>query len=147
MADKTKICRVLADGSWSGEVREIDVTAPCPAGWVFSDPPSVPAGKKAYQLADGWAVIDPLPTFLPPEPEVPVVRQVTYKADIARRCTEEEATKLRALLDATDDKFYLLYTGVQQIEHDSPEFPTLYGALVQTIGQERTDIVLAPSVG
>lgn len=81
----------------------------------------------------------------PPVEPGPVAGLITLKSDIARRCTEDEAGKLRALLDNTSAQFWLLYMGVQQLEHDAPEFPLLEAAFVEALGADRASEVLAPS--
>lgn len=104
------------------------------------------ACDEAVQI--GWrhanGAFAPPPAPIPPE--APPVRAVTYKSDIARRCTEQEAQMLRGLLDQTSAQFWLLYMGVTEINHDAPEFPILKQAFIDTIGEERANDILAPSV-
>jgi hypothetical protein len=76
----------------------------------------------------------------PPGPPV-----TTQKADIWRRCTDNEADTLSNLLAALPARKRNLYNDCNYLDHADPFFTELATAVGQAIGQERAAIVLAAS--
>jgi hypothetical protein len=80
-------------------------------------------------------------TFVDP----PVPPAVTIKADIWRRCTDEEAETLSNLLAALPAKKRNLYNDCNFLAHDDPFFDELATAVIHAIGEERASEVLGAS--
>lgn len=133
------ICELDAAGVWTGASRAIDDMAGAPPGWVFASRPTVPAGKIARWLG-GWSIEDP--RAAPPTPPAPVI---TFKADLWRRATPEEAQVMSADLQDADAQLRELYLAVQYLDHTAPEFGVLRSSLVARFGEKRADELLAPS--
>jgi len=54
---------------YEGVSRDIGDADPCPLGWVWVAPPTVPEGKFAYFRGPDWIIIDEYPGTYPlPEP-------------------------------------------------------------------------------
>lgn len=69
----------------------------------------------------------------------------TQKADIWRRCTDQEAETLSFLLSALPAKKRNLYNDCQYLDHADPFYAELYAAVAQAITPARADVVLAAS--
>jgi hypothetical protein len=77
------------------------------------------------------------------DPPTPPSR--TMKADIWRRCTDDEAVTLTNLLASQPLRQRQLYNDANYLSHDDPMYQTLYAAVVQALTQARADAILAPS--
>lgn len=90
------------------------------------------------------------PASVPPPPVVPVI---TFKADVIRRCTDDEADALDAALANASSKLRRLYNDIIHIDHSAAEFPVLHDAILNALTQimpadqaaVRTTILLMPS--
>lgn len=85
------------------------------------------------------AIADYVPSVVP-EPVL-----ITFKTDIWRRCTQEEAELLDGQLATASVKLRRLWDDASRIEHSAPEFPILRSEMVNVFGETRTDEILAPS--
>ena len=75
----------------------------------------------------------------------PELQLFTYKADIWRRATDEEAVTLDAALKAAPLRLQRLFDGATRLVHDDPDFGSLKVGIAQAVGQARADELLAPS--
>lgn len=104
-----------------------------------------------YKLVDGKRVAmkgDELADFLdreanPPPSSAPPT--YTYKADIWRRCTDDEFVKLKAALDQAPPRMRQIFADATRLVHDDPDFAQLRGGIVAAVGEARADELLAPS--
>ncbi|MFH5927565.1 hypothetical protein [Roseomonas xinghualingensis] len=71
---------------------------------------------------------------------------ITWKSDVWRRCTPEEAAILDAALAQASVQERRLWDDSTQLEHDKSEFATLCDRMTAVFGAERTAVLLAPSV-
>lgn len=69
----------------------------------------------------------------------------TFKADIWRRATEEEAEVIDAHVSAQPIKLRNLFRDAAYLAHDDPYFSDLKAGFEQAFGRERADELLAPS--
>lgn len=128
---------------------------PTPYGWwPWIDEPAPAFDPATHRLEPAIALDEPgrrivcsfgVVALTPEEIAAQAPQVVTYKSDIARRCTEGEAAMLRGLLEQTSAQFWLLYMGVQSVNHGAAEFPILRQAFTELLGQDRADLILAPS--
>lgn len=79
------------------------------------------------------------PVVIPPTPKR------IYKADIWRRCTDEEAASLDSVLSRASKKLQRLYDGAQYISTGAPEYQMIEQAVVAALGAKRAAEILAPS--
>lgn len=87
-------------------------------------------------------IVDPTTdTFTDP----PAPPAITQKADIWRRCTDQEAETLSFLLSALPAKKRNLYNDCNYLDHADPFYAELYAAVAQAITPARADVVLAAS--
>lgn len=78
---------------------------------------------------------------------------ITYKADVVRRCTDDEAAAFDAALTAASVKLRLLWNSIQYIDHAAPEFQVLHDAILAALtkimaadqAEVRTTTLLMPS--
>lgn len=80
-------------------------------------------------------------SFVPPPP----LPSITQKADIWRRCSDSEADTLSNLLGALPAKKRNLYNDCQYLDHADPFYAELQAAVVQALGADRANAILAPS--
>lgn len=87
--------------------------------------------------------------FSPPPPVVidlsPSAPAITYKADIWRRCTDEEAASIDQALKAAPIRQRRLFEDAQYLDHADEAFAFAHDALVSLFGEPRADALLAPS--
>lgn len=116
---------------------------------------AVPLGLRVLQIA-GHDTSDPKPwksyqhklydpmtgAITDPPNTTPVI---TYKADIWRRMTSEEATMIYADLQDADVRLRATFEAAQFIDHSDDLFPTLLGAITARLGAARAAVILAPS--
>jgi hypothetical protein len=102
-------------------------------GWDTTSTPSALFQGKIVDLTTD-AFTDP-----------PAPPAITQKADIWRRCTDDEAQTLTNLLNAQPVRQRQLYNDCNFLNHSDPMYQTLYSAVVQALGQTRADAILAPS--
>jgi DNA-directed RNA polymerase specialized sigma24 family protein len=104
----------------------------------------------ADRIEPGWIVsgnsytpppvLDPVPgTVVTPPPTL------TYKADLYRRATEDEAERIEEALAAAPVRQRRLFEAAQYLDHADPEFAAMHEALVGLFGEERADELLAAS--
>jgi hypothetical protein len=79
-----------------------------------------------------------------PEPEAPKLAR-TYKADIWRRSTDEEAEALDSALTEAPVRLRRLWDDSQLLMHEAEEFPYLRASVIAVVGEDRADALLAPS--
>lgn len=70
---------------------------------------------------------------------------ITYKADIWRRATDEEAETIVAVLAQQPTRKQRLFNDATVLSHADPEFAELTAGFVVAFGQDRADELLAPS--
>lgn len=70
---------------------------------------------------------------------------VTYKADIYRRATDDEAESIEMALAAAPVRQRRLFESAQFLDHSAPEFADMHEAMVGMFGAERADVLLAAS--
>lgn len=70
---------------------------------------------------------------------------LTYKADIWRRCSEEQAEALHNLLSQRPIKEQMVFNGASVIDHADPLFQSIYDAITQAFDKATADKLLAPS--
>jgi hypothetical protein len=63
-----RIYQLDASQVYQGVSRDIGDADPCPLGWVWVTPPTVPDGKFAYFRGPDWIIIDEYPGSYPPPP-------------------------------------------------------------------------------
>jgi hypothetical protein len=99
-------------------------------------PPAVQAGF--VQQSDG--------SFAPPPPPPAVAGPtITSKADLFRRCTDQEAEAIEAALAAQPVRKRRLFETAQYISSDDPDFADLRAAAVKMFGADRAGELLAAS--
>lgn len=69
----------------------------------------------------------------------------TSKADIYRRCTDEEAEALHAALLSAPIRLQGIFSGATMINTGDDYYPALRAGIVAALGETRADEVLAPS--
>lgn len=79
-----------------------------------------------------------------PQPDPPTTYNIS-KADIYRRCTDEEAEALHAALLAAPIRLQGIFSGATMINTGDDYFPALRVGIVAALGETRADEVLAPS--
>lgn len=72
-------------------------------------------------------------------------RKITYKADLYRRATDDEAEKIEAALAAAPVRQRRLFEAAQYLDHADAEFSAMRTALVGLFGEARADELLAAS--
>lgn len=77
---------------------------------------------------------------LPPSPPA-----VTYKADVWRRATSEQAAIIDTELTKLDVRMRRLWDDASYLDHSTPEFDLLRGTMLTAFGEEETNRILAPS--
>lgn len=85
--------------------------------------------------------------FTAPDPVPAPTNGFTYKADIWRRCTDDEFVMLKAALDAAPPRQRQIFADATRLVHDDPDFVTLRAGVVAAVGEERADQLLADSEG
>ncbi|ALN73530.1 hypothetical protein [Aureimonas sp. AU20] len=77
----------------------------------------------------------------------PLISQatITYKADVWRRSTEEQAAAIDTELTKLDVRMRRLWDDAQYLDHSTEEFALLQATMLQAFGQAETDRILAPS--
>lgn len=100
-----------------------------------------------YENPKGWALdggelraADPEPDPTPPAPPV-----ITYKADIYRRCTDEEADAIEMSLAAASVRKRRLFESALHLDHSDEAFAFARDALVEMFGEKRAGELLAAS--
>lgn len=73
------------------------------------------------------------------------VPAITYKADIWRRCTDDEANLLDQALQVAPVRLRKLFEHALHVSHDDAQFAMLQQAITATLGAERAAVILAPS--
>ena len=104
---------------------------------------AIPEGKqiKSYTIANNAGV----PVQVCEFEDILEPSHITYKTDIWRRCTDEEAILLEQALTNAPAKLRRLFNDANVIEHDSPEFVYLRAGIEKAVGVSRADVILAPS--
>lgn len=104
---------------------------------------SVPEGKQvaSYTIANNSGSPVQVCVF----EDIPEPAYTTYKTDIWRRCTDEEAEAMEQALLAAPAKLRRLFNDATIIEHNSPEFVYLRAGIERAVGVDRADVILAPS--
>lgn len=103
--------------------------------------------SKVKGIAVGW-VANANGTYSAPPPVVsaPISGpRVTFKADLYRRTTEEEAEAIETSLMAVSVKQRRLFESAAYLGHDDDLFATMHTALVEMFGEARADELLAAS--
>lgn len=84
------------------------------------------------------------PALIVIEP-VPVSPVITFKADIWRRCTDEEAASIDEALKAATIRQRRLFEDAQYLDHADEAFAFAHAALVSLFGETRASELLAAS--
>lgn len=80
----------------------------------------------------------------PPIPPAPPF--TLFKADIWRRCTNDEATKLDTALSQQPVRLRRMFNDATLLRSDDELFSTIQSAVTQLLGDSRATDILAPSV-
>lgn len=75
----------------------------------------------------------------------PAVPSIIFKADIWRRCTDDEAATLDAALEQAPARLRRIFDGAQYLDTTDPDYPAIRDAVIAALGQTRAAVVLAPS--
>ncbi len=78
-------------------------------------------------------------------PPAPAPAVITTKADLFRRCTDEEAEAIETTLMGLSVRKRRIFEGAQHIASDDPDFDDLRTAAVEMFGEERAAELLAAS--
>ena len=89
-----------------------------------------------------WLTSGNAPSTPAPEP-APLVR--TYKSDVWRRCTDAEAARLDAALQAAPVRLRRLWDDCTILEHEAADFDELRDGMVAAFGEDRAAELLAAS--
>lgn len=81
----------------------------------------------------------------PPAPEPDPRPVITSKADLFRRCTDDEAEAIEAALQALPVRKRRIFEGAQYVSSADPDFDELRVGLVTLFGAERAAELLAAS--
>lgn len=120
----------------------VDTASKAPAGAVPIDEATW-ADLAEYQGLRRWdgAKVVSVP---PPTPPSAAVR--TAKADIWRRCTDDEGATLDGLLKARPARLQRLWTDSAYLDHADAEYANVLAAVTAALGAARAAVILAPSV-
>ena len=99
-------------------------------------------GNTDYAEYLAWVEAGNAPDQPPPEP-APLIR--TYKSDVWRRCTDDEAVTLDAALEAAPVRMRRLWSDCTILEHEDPDFADLRAQMEAVFGVTRTAEILAAS--
>lgn len=83
------------------------------------------------------------PPSAPPAP--PPAPRIVYKADIWRRCTDDEATQLDAALAQQPVRMRRMFDDAQFLSSGDELFGEVKAAVTQLVGADRAAALLAPS--
>lgn len=76
----------------------------------------------------------------------PAPAAITFKADIWRRATDEEAPVLVSLLEQQSLRKQMIFRDCGYLDHSDPDFLLLKAAVAQALNsEERASLILAPS--
>ena len=100
------------------------------AGFDIEAPPELEAALRADHPTA------PLPTATP---------VITYKADIYRRCSDEEADAIEMALAAAPVRKRRLFESALHLDHSDEAFAFAQEALVEMFGERRASELLAAS--
>ncbi|MDV2988139.1 UNVERIFIED_CONTAM: hypothetical protein Q9R58_27950 [Methylobacteriaceae bacterium AG10] len=100
-----------------------------------------------YAEPRGWALIDGALQAVPIAPDPVAAQQpvITFKADIWRRCTDEEAASIDEALKAAPIRQRRLFEDAQYLDHADEAFAFARTALVELFGETRAAELLAAS--
>lgn len=74
----------------------------------------------------------------------PLVR-ITNKADLWRRCSDDEADTLSAALEQAPARLRGIYQDALYLDPADPDYPMIRDAIVSAFGETRAAELLAPS--
>lgn len=80
-----------------------------------------------------------------PETSQPVSSGITYKADVWRRASPEQAAAIDTELTKLDVKMRRLWDDAAYIDHNAEEFTLLMQTMVAAFGEEEAARIMAPS--
>jgi hypothetical protein len=80
-----------------------------------------------------------------PEPPVLEAEAFTWKTDIWDRCTDDEASALDAGLQEAPVKERRMWDDANSVMHNNPLYITLRSTFAARFGEERADMIFAPS--
>ncbi|MRI57742.1 hypothetical protein D8770_28165 [Methylobacterium sp. DB1607] len=100
-----------------------------------------------YAEPRGWGLVDGALQAVPiaPEPAPPTQSVITYKADIWRRCTDEEAASIDEALKAAPIRQRRLFEDAQYLDHADEAFAFARAALIGLFDEGRAGELLAAS--
>jgi hypothetical protein len=100
---------------------------------------------QAKKVQSGWLYVEG--QFSPPPDATPPAdrKARTYKSEIWRRATEDEAAVIDAGLTEAPVKDRRLWDDSQVLMHEASEFATIRAVMVASFGEARADELLAPS--
>lgn len=81
----------------------------------------------------------------PAAPPPPVVPIITYKADVWRRATNDQAATIDTELTKLDVRMRRLWDDAAYLDHSQPEFLLLQQTMTAAFGAAETARILAPS--
>lgn len=101
----------------------------------------------AEQHADPaqWALVNGTLTRVDAAAPVPMGPAITFKADLWRRCTDEEADQIDVALKAAPARQRRLFEDAQYLDHADAAFAFARAALVSLFGETRAVELLAVS--
>lgn len=104
----------------------------------------VACSEEQYAEPTAWMLKGKKLVAATPLPAAPA-SVITYKADLYRRCTDEEAEAIEVALAGAPVRQRRLFESAQFLNHADPVFATMHEAMVGMFGAERADELLAAS--
>ncbi|MFC5509263.1 hypothetical protein [Bosea massiliensis] len=83
--------------------------------------------------------LEPAPEAVDPPPLTRLA-----KADLWRRCTDEEAEVLHNALSQAPFRLRLIFEAAQYLDSTDPDYPALRAGVVAALGEVRAAIILSP---
>lgn len=80
----------------------------------------------------------------PSDAEIPALTKLP-KAELWRRCTDEEAEALADALSQAPLRLQMIFQAAQYLDTTDADYPALRAGVVAALGEERAGVVLAPT--
>ena len=82
----------------------------------------------------------------PPAVPAPIAVRITFKSDVFRRCTDQEADRIDAALATASSRMRNLFMAASYLASDAEEYAVLLETATQLFGPMRAAELLAPSL-
>ncbi len=105
----------------------------------------IPCTAEQYADPKRWALVDGSLAPVDPAAQAPMGPVITYKADIYRRCTDDEADAIEMALAAASVRKRRLFESALHLNHSDEAFAFARDAMVEMFGPERAGELLAVS--